>query len=123
MKRASILAAVAGVPLAGSMAGAQVQINELDSDTVGADALEFVELWDGGAGNTALDGLVVVFFNGADAVGPNLNGSYAAFDLDGFTTDAQGFFVMGNAAVIPAPQLVFGGNLLQNGVDAVAIYT
>ncbi|MCI0364285.1 MAG: lamin tail domain-containing protein [Phycisphaerales bacterium] len=118
MKRASISAAVAGVLLAGSMAGAQVQINELDSDTAGVDALEFVELWDGGVGNTALDGLVVVFFNGSAAT----NGAYAAFDLDTFTTNAQGFFLLGNAAVVPAPQVVFAGNTLQNGVDAVAIY-
>jgi hypothetical protein len=44
---------------------AQVVINELDSDTLGADALEFIELYDDGAGNTPLDDLAVVFFNGA----------------------------------------------------------
>ena len=41
-----------------------VIINEIDSDTPGTDAAEFVELYDGGAGNTPLDGLVVVFYNG-----------------------------------------------------------
>ena len=55
-----------------------VIINELDSDTPGTDAAEFVELYDGGAGDTALDGLVVVFYNGSNDL------SYAAFDLDGF---------------------------------------
>lgn len=90
-------------------------INELDSDTPGADTAEFVELYDGGVGNTALDGLVVVFYNGFN------DQSYNAFDLDGRSTDANGYFVLGNAAV-PGVDLIFGGNGLQNGQDAVALY-
>ena len=70
-----------------------VIINELDSDTPGTDAAEFVELYDGGAGDTALDGLVVVFYNGSNDL------SYAAFDLDGFHTNASGYFTLGNAGV------------------------
>src|SRR6185503_19105343 len=58
-------------------------INELDSDTPGTDAAEFVELYDGGVGNTSLTGLVVVFYNGATDT------SYRAIDLDGFSTNAQ----------------------------------
>ncbi|HEX2271292.1 MAG TPA: Ig-like domain-containing protein, partial [Pyrinomonadaceae bacterium] len=42
-----------------------VIINELDSDTPGTDAAEFVELYDGGVGNTSLSGLVLVFYNGS----------------------------------------------------------
>jgi predicted extracellular nuclease len=95
---------------------ATVIINEVDSDTPGTDALELVELYDGGTGNTVLDGLVVVFYNGSNDL------SYAAFDLDGFSTDADGYFVLGNAAVSPAPGLIFAGNFLQNGADAVAVY-
>jgi hypothetical protein len=98
-------------------AAAQVVINELDADNPGTDALEFVELYDGGAGNTALDGLVVVFYNGSNDL------SYAAFDLDGFRTNANGFFLMGNSGVTPAPSLVFANNFLQNGADAVALYS
>ena len=90
-----------------------VIINEVDADTPGADTAEFVELYDGGAGNTALDGLVVVFYNGGN------DQSYAAFDLDGFSTDANGYFTLGNA---PGSGFVFAGNLLQNGADAVALY-
>jgi hypothetical protein len=41
-----------------------VVINEVDSDTPDADVAEFVELYDGGVGNTSLTGLVLVFFNG-----------------------------------------------------------
>ena len=54
-----------------------VRINEMDADTPGTDAAEFVELYDGGVGNTLLNGMVVVFFEGDTAM------SYAAFDLDG----------------------------------------
>ncbi len=92
-----------------------VVINELDSDTPGTDAAEFVELYDGGVGNTSLTGLVVVFFNGANDL------SYRSMDLDGFTTNASGYFTLGNAAV-PGVDLVFPGNTLQNGADAVALY-
>jgi hypothetical protein len=93
-----------------------VIINEVDSDTAGTDMLEFVELYDGGAGNTPLDGLVVLFYNGSN------DQSYAAFDLDGFTTDANGYFLLGNAGVTPTPSIIFADNFLQNGADAVALY-
>ncbi len=43
-----------------------IVINEVDADTVGTDALEFIELYDGGVGNTPLDGLVLVTYNGSD---------------------------------------------------------
>ncbi|MBE7382414.1 MAG: endonuclease/exonuclease/phosphatase family protein [Leptolyngbya sp. SIO1E4] len=93
-------------------------INEVDVDTPTNpvnDSLEFVELYDGGLGNTSLEGLTVVFFNG------NGDAAYQAFDLDGFSTDADGFFVLGNAGVANV-DLVFPVNTLQNGADAVAIY-
>jgi endonuclease G len=90
-------------------------INEVDSDTPGADAAEFVELYDGGVGNTSLTGLVLVFFNGSNDL------SYTALDLDGFSTNAQGYFTIGNAGV-PGVVLTFGGNVLQNGADAVALF-
>ena len=93
-----------------------VLINEVDADTAGTDVLEFVELFDGGVGNTALDGLVVVFYNGSD------DASYDSFDLDGLTTDADGYFVLGNAAVAGV-DVIFGSNGLQNGADAVALHT
>lgn len=90
-------------------------INELDADTQGSDALEFVELYDGGTGNTALDGYVLVNYNGSN------NTSYNAIDLDGFSTNAEGYFVIGNADVVNV-DLVVPGNTFQNGADAVALY-
>jgi predicted extracellular nuclease len=95
---------------------ADVLINEVDADTPGTDTLEFVELFDGGTGSTALDGLTVVFFNGSD------DASYDAFDLDGYSTNGDGYFVLGNAGVSPTPSIIFGSNGLQNGADAVALY-
>lgn len=94
----------------------EVVLNEVDADTPDADALEFVELFDGGTGNTPLDGLTVVLFNGGS------DASYAAFDLDGYQTDTAGYFVLGNPGVTPAPGLTFPNGLLQNGADAVALY-
>ena len=95
-----------------------VIINEVDSDTPGTDTAEFVKLYDGGVGNTPLDGLVVVFYNGGN------NASYAAFDLDGYSTNANGYFTLGNPGV-PNVDLTFNpgaSGLLQNGPDAVALY-
>ncbi|MCK0069127.1 hypothetical protein [Kordiimonas laminariae] len=92
-----------------------IVINEVDAQTPESDTAEFVELYDGGAGNTPLDGLVLVFFNGSD------DASYNAISLDGHSTDENGFFVIGNAAT-PNVDLVFGNSGLQNGADAVALY-
>jgi len=100
----------------------KVMINEVDADTPGTDAAEFVELYDGGTGFTPLDGLVVVFYDGGTTGSGNQ--SYAAFDLDGFTTDANGYFTMGNPGVAGV-SLVFNPGefgLLQNGPNAVALY-
>ncbi|MCF6317664.1 MAG: hypothetical protein L3J83_00035 [Proteobacteria bacterium] len=95
---------------------AQIVINEVDADQTGTDAQEFVELF--GPPNTALDGMVLVFFNGSN------DESYNAVDLDGQTTDANGFFVYGSMSV-PNVDLDAGAvtNLIQNGADAVALYT
>ncbi len=105
----------------GTAVNSTIVINEVDADTVGTptsttDSLEFIELYDGGVGNTSLDGLVVVLYNG------NGDKSYNAFDLDGFSTNEEGFFVLGNAAVSPAASIVFANGSLQNGADAVALH-
>ena len=54
--------AVAALP---ARAQTTLLTNEVDADNPSIDTQEFVELYDGGAGHTAVDGLVVVFFNGA----------------------------------------------------------
>lgn len=90
-------------------------INEIDSDTPGTDIEEFIEIkW---TPNTSLDGLIVVLYNGSNDL------SYATFDLTGFSTDANGFFILGNTGIISAGDLDMGAsNILQNGADALAIY-
>ncbi len=101
--------------IADIMSDVVVLINEIDVDTQGSDMLEFVELYDGGIGNSSLNGYVLVFYNGAT------NQSYTSFDLSGFTTNTDGFFVVGNSAVSTA-EIVFPENGLQNGADAIALY-
>ena len=97
---------------------AQVVINELDSDTPSIDDKEFVEL----KSETpffSLDGYILVFFNGSSSGG---NTSYFALDLNGLTTNANGLVLLGNVNVTPYPDRIFSDNVIQNGVDAVAIY-
>jgi hypothetical protein len=38
------------------------------------------------------------------------------------TTNANGFFVLGNSGVSPAPGLTFANNSLQNGADGIGLY-
>lgn len=104
-----------GSPTPTPVPSADILINEVDADTDGTDALEFIELYDGGTGSTPLDGLVVVLFNGSDDV------SYNAFDLDGFSTDENGYFVLGSADVPNVDTVIGTTNIVQNGADAVAL--
>jgi hypothetical protein len=96
---------------------AQIVINEVDADNPSYDYEEFIELKTD-VPNVPLDGYVVVLFNGSN------DESYDAFDLDGYSTDANGLFVLGTADVSPSPDLVFSqtNNVIQNGADAVALY-
>lgn len=98
-----------------SSAFSQVVINEVDADTPGTDTAEFVELF--GPSGTDLSGLVLVFFNGSDAA------SYNVFDLDGFSLDATGFFVLcsNTANVMNCDSDGLLDNGIQNGADAVAL--
>ena len=93
-------------------------INEVDADTPGTDAAEFVEIYDGGTGNISLDGFALVFYNGSNDL------SYGTVDLDGLTTDSDGY-----AVVCGDVDAAFAVNCdldsvvgIQNGQDAVALY-
>lgn len=97
----------------------QVVINEIDADTAGADTLEFLEL-KSATPSFSLNGYVLVFFN-ATSTGTGAL-SYLAIDLDGYSTDANGIFVIGNAAVTPSPSISIPSNSIQNGPDAVAVF-
>lgn len=93
---------------------AQVVINEVDADQFGTDAAEFIEIY--GTPGQSLNGMVMVWFNGAAGT------SYKTTDLTGYSIPASGYFVIGNAGV-PNVNLTFAGNTLQNGADAIAIYS
>lgn len=113
---------IQALPTAGAVNDCPVPIiNEVDADTVDTDILEFVELYDGGVGNLPLDGLTLVLYNGSDDSSYNASGFGDAIDLDGYSTDANGYFVIGNAAVANV-DIVVGSNSIQNGADAVALY-
>lgn len=88
-----------------------ILINEVDA--VGT--TEFVEIYDGGIGNTSLDDVKVVFFDGATDL------AYDVYDLTGMTTDVNGYFLLGNATT-PSPDITLDADSLQDGADAVAIY-
>lgn len=100
---------------AGTNGAPTLLINEVDADTQGPESLEFVELLFRGAGAVPLAGRVVVFYDGAT------DASYAAFDLDGYSTDSGGRFVLGNEGV-DGVDLVFDDGLLLDGPAAVALY-
>ena len=102
-----------------SMTHAELLINETDADQTSTDVAEFVELTDEGVGFTPLDGYSLVFYNGSSDT------SYQTIGLDGYTTNADGFFVIcgdntqvSNCDLDVSPD----SNLIQNGQDAIALY-
>ncbi|MEP0265271.1 DUF5689 domain-containing protein [Dokdonia sp.] len=112
MKKITFLIAL----LISSFSFGQVVINEVDADQTGTDTMEFVELFSE-TPNQSLDGLVLVLFNGSD------DASYNAIDLTGFSTDADGFFIVGGDEVMGADIMIGANNTIQNGADGVGVYT
>lgn len=111
MKKITLFAAL----LMGAVSFAQLSINEVDADQTGVDTTEFLELLSD-APNFPMDGYIVVFYNGSNDT------SYKTVDLAGFTTDANGFFIIGSDAT-PGVDIPLGpDNTIQNGADAIAIY-
>jgi hypothetical protein len=100
------------------MSHANWVINEVDADNPGADTAEFIELYDGGVGNTSLDGYSLVFYNGSN------DQSYFVQALDGYSANNTGFFVLcGDANTVTHCDLDVSGSFsIQNGADAVALY-
>ncbi len=99
-----------------------IMINEVDADTPGTDDQEFIELYDGGTGNTSLDGLIIVFYNGAFDYSYDIGGHTNAISLDGFSTDSDGYFLIAGDGFSGAASIRFTDNTLQNGADAIAMY-
>ena len=103
-----------------AVASSEILINEIDTTTPAVrhdDHREFIELFDGGAGNTDLSGLVLVLYE--TGLG---NAVSAAYDLDGFSTDAAGYFVLGNAWVVNVSYSLATTNFIASLDGAVALY-
>lgn len=83
--------------------------------------MEFVEL-KSDTPNFSLDGYVLVFFNAGSTAPYSNSVSYYAIDLDGYETDFNGIFHIGNNSVSPAPLKIFPNSTVQNGPDVVALY-
>ena len=84
---------------------------------------EFVEINDNGTNGQDLSGKILVFYNATNNV------VYQRFDLDGFSTDSNGFFVIGDFDVpgisfMPTSSaLGIPGFNIENNAGAVALYT
>ncbi len=102
-----------------SVSFSQVVINEFDCDSPGFDNKEFIEL-KSITPNYALDGLVLVFFNGSNA---GADKSYYTIDLDGGVTDVNGLFVVASNQLTPLPQMLISESVFQNGADGIGLYT
>ena len=101
-----------------SAAAQDLFLNEVDADSnTVPDSAEFVELF--GEPEMALDGHIVVFYKGGGNT--NTTNVYAAFDLDGYSTDSAGFFLIANPGV-PGADIAFEPGLLRDGGDAVALF-
>jgi hypothetical protein len=95
--------------------GISVQIVEIDVDQTGVDEMEFIELRTASP-NQSLEGFIVVFYNGND------DESYKTVDLSGFSSDANGYIILGSDLFPDADILLGPDNTIQNGADAIAIY-
>ncbi|MDB3976864.1 T9SS type A sorting domain-containing protein [Flavobacteriaceae bacterium] len=112
MRKITLLAAI----LFASLSIAQsIKIVEIDADQTSTDDMEFIEIRTQSA-NQSLNGYTVVFYNGSD------NESYRTVDLTGFSSDSNGYFILGSD-LFPGADITMGpDNTIQNGADAIAIY-
>lgn len=99
----------------------QVVINEIDPDTPSADTKEIIELKSATA-NFSLDGYVLVLYNATSTAPYSGTLSYYAIDLDGYSTDINGNFLIGNVLLSPTPSISIPDAMLQNGPDVIALY-
>ena len=92
-----------------------IKIVEIDADQTSTDDMEFLEILTESS-NQSLSGYIVVFYNG------NSDQSYRTLDLAGFSSDSNGYFIIGSD-LFPGADIIMGpDNTIQNGADAIAIY-
>ena len=104
-----------------SLTQGQIVINEIDPDTPSTDQKEIIELHSA-TSNFSLNGYVLVLYNASSTFPYSGTSSYYAIDLDGFSTDINGNFLIGNVLLAPTPALSMPDAILQNGPDAIALY-
>lgn len=92
-----------------------VIVNEIDSVSTPSGTREFIELFDGGSGNTDLSDLTLVLFDGSTDT------SYRTVDLSGKSTDGNGYFVIGASGTPNVDFLILDG-ALNDGPAAVGLY-
>lgn len=93
-------------------------LNEIDYDQVGADDLEFVEIYNPGAAPVVLDGLSLILVNGTNGM------SYDSTALTG-TLPAGGYLVVADTGTLVDPGAIAifeNGWSLQQGPDAVVLF-
>ncbi|XP_026548382.1 uncharacterized protein LOC113430114, partial [Notechis scutatus] len=91
-------------------------INEVNADNPGDDTMEYLELYHVSGRRVALKGYHLVLYNGKG------NMAYKVLDLDGFSTDDQGFLLIGSGNLVPRPAIILSKATIQNGPDAIAVY-
>lgn len=115
-----LLAGAAFLALASSQAFGQVKLNEIYVSMTGADTTEFIELK--GPAGTSLAGYMVLIVD-SDA-GTQLGKLDYLYDLSSYSIGTSGYFVLGDAAVLPAPDLVMGTqDKLENGANTFYLVT
>ena len=113
MKKITLLVAMLFATLSISQT---IKIVEIDADQTSTDDMEFLEIRTQSS-NQSLDGYIVVFYNGSS------DQSYTTVDLTGFTSDSNGYFIIGGDLFPGADILLGPDNTIQNGADAIAIYS
>jgi hypothetical protein len=117
-----LLTACGAPPPPGGGGTGGLVLNEIDYDQAGNDTAEFVEIFNASSSPVVLDGLAVVFFNGA----PNPSPEYLRVALSG-TLPAGGYAVVATPGVtVPPGTLTFalpaaGNNIQNGGPDAVGL--
>jgi len=111
MKTLSI--ATASLLLTGAAAAQNFHLNEIYYSHTSTDDMEMIEII--GDANASLDGIMVIVVEGE---GSGTGTADDVWDLSGLSTDANGFFVLGNTAVTCAGLDIGASNAIENGTNS-----
>jgi hypothetical protein len=115
----SILAALAPAFTAGSLpAGSGLALNEIYASHAGTDDQEFIEIV--GPAGQSLSNVMVLIVEGDGTGAGTLD---KAVDLSSFVIPADGFFVLGDTAVLGADLVLGDMNQIENGTETFYLMT